>query len=40
VELRRGGDVFTGDTLDYDHQRGVAHLQGRVRGMILPGKNQ
>jgi lipopolysaccharide export system protein LptC len=36
VELRRGGDVFTGDTFDYDHQRGVANLQGRVRGVLQP----
>ena len=36
VELRRGGDVFTGDVFDYDNNSGVANLQGRVRGMILP----
>ncbi|MDR1969450.1 MAG: LPS export ABC transporter periplasmic protein LptC [Burkholderiaceae bacterium] len=36
VELRRGGDVFTGDTFDYDNQHGVANLHGRVRGVLLP----
>jgi lipopolysaccharide export system protein LptC len=36
VELRRGSDVFTGDTFDYDNQHGVVSLQGRVRGVLLP----
>ncbi|MBY4597660.1 LPS export ABC transporter periplasmic protein LptC [Ottowia caeni] len=34
VELVRGADRFTGDTLDYDNSSGVAKLTGRVRGVI------
>lgn len=34
VELLRGKDRFTGDTLDYDNGSGVANLKGRVRGVI------
>jgi lipopolysaccharide export system protein LptC len=36
VELRRGADVFTGDVFDYSDKSGVAHLQGRVRGVLQP----
>ncbi|MDO5290313.1 MAG: LPS export ABC transporter periplasmic protein LptC [Pseudomonadota bacterium] len=36
VELMRGQDVFTGERFDYDKKTGVAHLQGRVRGVIQP----
>ncbi|MFT3778708.1 MAG: LPS export ABC transporter periplasmic protein LptC [Ottowia sp.] len=36
VELRRGSDVFTGDVFDYSDKSGVANLQGRVRGTLLP----
>ena len=36
VELRRGNDVFTGDVFDYSDKSGVANLQGRVRGVLLP----
>lgn len=36
VELRRGNDVFTGDVFDYSDDSGVANLQGRVRGTLLP----
>lgn len=34
VELMRGADRFTGDTLDYDNSSGVANLTGRVRGVL------
>jgi lipopolysaccharide export system protein LptC len=34
VKLTRGADVFTGERLDYDDRTGIAHLQGRVRGVI------
>ena len=36
VELLRGGTRFTGEQFDYDHKSGVAHLKGRVRGVIEP----
>lgn len=38
VELRRGGDVFVGDTMDYDNQAQVMLMKGRVKGLIAPGK--
>ena len=36
VTLIRGTDRFTADTLDYDNLSGVANLQGRVRGQLVP----
>ena len=36
VTLIRGTDRFTADTLDYDNLSGVANLQGRVRGQLIP----
>jgi lipopolysaccharide export system protein LptC len=36
VTLIRGTDKFTGDTLDYDNLSGVANLNGRVRGVLIP----
>ncbi|MBB1604189.1 LPS export ABC transporter periplasmic protein LptC [Variovorax sp. UMC13] len=36
VTLIRGTDRFTADTLDYDNLSGVANLQGRVRGQLMP----
>lgn len=36
VTLTRGTDRFTADTLDYDNLSGVANLQGRVRGQLMP----
>ncbi len=36
VTLRRGDDQFTADTLDYDNLTGIANLQGRVRGLLMP----
>ena len=36
VTLIRGNDRFTADSLDYDNATGVANLQGRVRGLLVP----
>lgn len=36
VTLIRGSDQFTGDSFDYDNATGVANLQGRVRGLLMP----
>lgn len=36
VEVMRGGDRFTADALDYDHQQGLTRMTGRVRGLIHP----
>jgi lipopolysaccharide export system protein LptC len=36
VTLIRGTDQFTADSLDYDNLTGVANLQGRVRGLLMP----
>lgn len=37
VELRRGKDRFTADSLDYDNAAQVLELRGRVRGTLVPG---
>ena len=36
VTLIRGANQFTADSLDYDNLSGVANLQGRVRGLLIP----
>jgi lipopolysaccharide export system protein LptC len=36
VILTRGADRFTADSMDYDNLSGVANLNGRVHGMIMP----
>ena len=38
VTLIRGTDRFTADTLDYDNLDRVVDLNGRVRGMLVPGQ--
>lgn len=38
VELRRGNDVFVGDTMDFDNTNQIMVLQGRVKGVITPDK--
>lgn len=38
VELRRGKDVFTADSLDFDNARQVLVMQGRVKGVVMPGR--
>ena len=37
VELRRGDDRFTADSLDFGNIDQVLQLQGRVRGTLVPG---
>ncbi|KAF1045910.1 LPS export ABC transporter periplasmic protein LptC [Xylophilus sp.] len=37
VTLIRGSDQFTADSLDYDNLGQVAQLQGRVKGVMVPG---
>jgi len=36
VVLTRGADRFTGDSMDYDSKTGIANLQGRVKGLLVP----
>lgn len=36
VQLRRGNDVFVGDTMDYDNANRIMVMQGRVKGLINP----
>lgn len=36
VEVHRGPDLFSGDTMDLNGGSGEYRLQGRVRGMIMP----
>ena len=36
VRLKRGGDVFEGDSMEYDNLDRVLELQGRVRGTLQP----
>ena len=36
VVLTRGADRFTGDSMDYDSKTGIANLQGRVKGLLMP----
>jgi lipopolysaccharide export system protein LptC len=37
VELRRGNDHFTADSLEFDNFDAKLELQGRVRGVLMPG---
>jgi len=37
VQVIRGRDLITADTLDFDNQGRVLQLRGRVRGSLLPG---
>jgi lipopolysaccharide export system protein LptC len=36
VTLTRGTDRFTADAMDYDNLSGVANLEGRVHGVLMP----
>jgi lipopolysaccharide export system protein LptC len=36
VEIIRGNDRFTADSMDYDNLERVMDLQGRVRGILVP----
>lgn len=38
VELTRGSDRFTANSMDYDHRKGILLLTGRVRGHLVAGK--
>ena len=38
VELLRGSDHFTANSLDFDNVEQVLQLHGRVRGTLVPGK--
>jgi len=38
VELTRGADRFTANSMDYDNREGLMLLSGRVRGYLVPGK--
>ena len=40
VVLTRGNDRFTGDTMDFDNISQIMNMQGRVRGMLMPGPAQ
>lgn len=37
VELTRGNDRFTADSMDFDNRGRVMQLQGRVKGTLVPG---
>lgn len=36
VQLRRGNDVFVGDSMDFDNINQILVMQGRVKGVITP----
>lgn len=36
VELRRGNDVFVGDTMEYDNVQQMIIMRGRVKGKLVP----
>lgn len=36
VELRRGADIFLGDTMEYDNLHQVMIMRGRVKGTLIP----
>lgn len=36
VELKRGKDVFSADSMEYDNLHEVMVLRGRVRGVLMP----
>lgn len=38
VVIERGADQFSADSLDYNHLDLLLQMQGRVRGVIAPGK--
>jgi lipopolysaccharide export system protein LptC len=40
VELTRGADRFTADSMEYDNLEQVMQLRGRVRGVLLPGSGR
>jgi lipopolysaccharide export system protein LptC len=36
VEIVRGGDVFTAETMNFDTRHGLYELQGRVKSVLTP----
>jgi lipopolysaccharide export system protein LptC len=40
VELTRGTDRFTAESMEYDNLEQVMQLRGRVRGVLLPGSGR
>ena len=40
VEITRGNNQFTGERMQYDNLSQVIELNGRVKGIIYPGKNK
>lgn len=40
VELTRGNDQFTADSMEFDNFEQVMQLRGRVRGTLVPARNQ
>ena len=38
VELTRGQDRFTANSMDYDNKERIMLLTGRVRGQLVPAK--
>lgn len=36
VELYRGKDMFTADTMDFDNVESIMNLKGRVKGTLVP----
>lgn len=38
VQLRRGNDVFVGDSMDYDNVNRILVMNGRVKGVIVQEK--
>ena len=38
VELTRGRDRFSADSLDFDNRAGIVLLKGRVKGVLMPTK--
>lgn len=40
VEMTRGRDWFTGESMDYDNVDLIMQLRGRVRGQLVPAKEK
>jgi lipopolysaccharide export system protein LptC len=40
VQLTRGSDKFTADAMEYDNLDQVLQLNGRVRGVLMPGPSK
>lgn len=36
VELQRGKDIFTADTMEYDNLHQIMVMRGRVKGLLVP----